>query len=115
MTNPDRTPDELRIAERYLRILDDVSHCAQVLREGDWRSLADEAGRLARNAAALAEAAGKFQTPATPPRAHLVVDTVSTNNQGSQIAKVLHPVRLGAIVKTTMTDPFTHPGVQTNR
>ena len=115
MTNPDRTPDELRIAERYLRILDDVSHCAQVLREGDWRSLAEEAAKLARDATKLAEATGKLQNPAGQPRAQLVVDAVSTNNQGSQIAKVLHPVRLGAIVKTTMTDPFTHPGMQANR
>jgi hypothetical protein len=35
-----QTPDEARIAERYLSVLADVSRCAEAVRRGDWRQLA---------------------------------------------------------------------------
>ena len=31
-----QTPDEARIAERYLSVLADISRCAEAVRDGDW-------------------------------------------------------------------------------
>jgi hypothetical protein len=58
-----QTPDEARIAERYLSVLADVSRCAEALRDGDWRQLADTADDLCRRAALLAEIAGNSGPP----------------------------------------------------
>jgi hypothetical protein len=55
------TPDEVRIAERYLSVLADVSRCADAVRNGDWQQLAGTADDLCRRAALLAEAAGKIE------------------------------------------------------
>jgi hypothetical protein len=108
VTSSDQTPDELRIAERYRSVLDDVSRCAQAVREGNWQNLADTADDLCRRAALLAEAAGKLSHVGTQPRADVVVDIVACADHDSQAARLLHP--RGTIAKTAMTDPFTHPG-----
>jgi hypothetical protein len=108
VTGPDPTPDELRIAECYLSVLDDVSRCAEAVRAGGWHGLADKADDLCRRAAVLAEAAGKLHHAGTLPRAHVVVDIVASRNRNSQAARLLHPP--GTIATTAMTDPFTHPG-----
>jgi hypothetical protein len=108
VTSPDQTPDELRIAERYRAVLDDVSRCAQAVRDGKWQNLADTADDLCRRAAMLAEAAGKLRHAGTQPRADVVVDIVASADYDSQAVRLLHPP--GTIAKTAMTDPFTHPG-----
>jgi hypothetical protein len=113
VTSPDRSPDEMRIAERYLAVLDDVSGCAEAVRAGDWRALADTADALCRRAALLAEAAGKLHHAATQPPADVVVDIVASRNRTSQAARLLHPP--GTIATTAMTDPFTHPGAPPTR
>src|SRR2546430_15387095 len=56
-----QTPAEVRIAERYLSVLADVSRCVEAVRDGDWRRLADAADDLCRRAALLAEAAGRLE------------------------------------------------------
>jgi hypothetical protein len=109
-----QTPDEVRIAERYLSVLADISRCAEAVRHGDWRHLADTADDLCRRAALLAEAAGKLEHAEPSPRRDLVANLVASCNDSSQAARLLHPVRTATIPKTTMTDPFTHPGAQLN-
>jgi len=105
----DPTPDELRIAESYQRVLDDVSRCAQVVRDGDWDHLVVLAGDLSRRAVHLGVAAGELREPHIGPRADVVLDLVASRN-GSPAARALHPARPASLAKTAMTDPFTHPG-----
>jgi hypothetical protein len=105
-----QTPDEVRIAERYLSVLADISRCAEVVRHGDWRQLADAADDLCRRAALLAEAAGKLEHTQPGPRGDVVAELVAARNDSSPAARLLHPVATATIPKTTMTDPFTHPG-----
>jgi hypothetical protein len=107
-----QTPHEVRIAERYLAVLADVSRCAEVVGHGDWRQLADAADDLCRRAALLAETAGKLQHMEPGPRGHVVAELVACRNDSSPAARLLHPGATAAIPKTTMTDPFTHPGTQ---
>jgi hypothetical protein len=101
------TTDETRIAEGYRRTLDDLSRCAQAVRDGDWKQLAQSAEDLARRAGHLAVAAGELRDPATRPRAEVVVDIM--NSTGSPTVRALHPAVSSRPATTTMTDPFTHP------
>lgn len=112
MTVPDQTADELRIAERYLWVLDYVSRCADAVRHGDWSELDDAAQDLARRAGQLAEAAHELHDPATAPRAHVVLTIAAEHNRASQVALLLHPNPPGATGKSSaaMPDPFSHPG-----
>jgi hypothetical protein len=106
------TPDELRIAERYLSVLDDVSRCVQALRDGDWKDLSGTADDLCRRAALLAEAAKKLAQAEPQPRADVVMNLIASRTGDSQAARLLHPVGSTVIPKTTMTDPFTHPNAR---
>jgi len=108
------TPQEVRIAERYLSTLADVSRCAQAVRDGDWRRLADAADDLCRRAALLAEGAGKHDHTQATPRSEVVVNLVASHHGRSQAARLLHPPRSATVAKTAMTDPFTHPGARPN-
>ena len=105
----DPTMDELRIAESYQRVLDQLSRCAQAVRDGDWHHLAAVAGDLSRGAVHLGMAAGELRDPGTGPRAEVVLDMVASRN-GSPAARALHPARPSLVAKTALTDPFTHPG-----
>jgi hypothetical protein len=105
-----QTPAEVRIAERYLSVLADVSRCAEAVRDGDWRQLAGAADDLCRRAASLAEVAGKLERVEAGPRADVVVNIVVSGGDVPQVARLLHPVGSATIAKTAMTDPFTHPG-----
>jgi hypothetical protein len=107
-----QTPDEVRIAERYLSVLADLSRCAAALRDGDWRHLADSADDLCRRAALLAEAAGKLEQAETRPRAGVVADIVVSRGGASPVVRLLHPAESVTMPKTAMTDPFTHPGTR---
>jgi hypothetical protein len=113
-----QTPDEARIAERYLLVLADVSRCAEALRHGDWRQLADTADDLCRRAALLAEVAevaGKLEPTAAGARGDIVAALVASRNDTSLAARLLHPAGTVAIAKTALTDPFTHPAAQPNQ
>ena len=110
-----QTPDEARIAERYLSVLADVSRCAEALRHGDWRRIADTADDLCRRAALLAEAAGKLAPTAAGARGDIVATLVASRNDSSLAARLLHPAGTAAIAKTALTDPFTHPAARPNQ
>ena len=112
MTVAAQTPDEARIAERYLAVLADISRCAQAVRDGDWPHLADTADDLCRRAALLAEAAGKLTHTEPGPRGDVVAKLVASRPDSPPAARLLHPVAAATIPKTTMTDPFTHPSAQ---
>jgi hypothetical protein len=107
-----QTPDEARIAERYLSVLTDVSRCAEAVRRGDWRQLGGTADDLCRRAALLAEAAGKLEHTEPAPRGDVVATLIVSRNDSSAAARLLHPVGTAAIATTVLTDPFTHPAAQ---
>jgi hypothetical protein len=109
-----QTPDEVRIAERYRSVLADISRCAEAVRDGDWRRLADTADELCRSAALLAETAGKVAPTEPGPRSDVVAELVASRHDSSRAARLLHPVGTATIAKTAMTDPFTHPNAQPN-
>jgi hypothetical protein len=110
-----QTPDEARIAARYLSVLADVSRCAEALRHGDWRQLADTADDLCRRAALLAEIAGKLEPTAADARGDIVATLVASRNDSSLAARLLHPAGTTTIAKTALTDPFTHPAARPNQ
>ena len=114
MTVAAQTPDEARIAERYLAVLADISRCAQAVRDGNWPHLAETADDLCRRAALLAEAAGKLTHTEPGPRGDVVAKLVASHHDSPPAARLLHPVAAATIPKTTMTDPFTHPGPRRN-
>ena len=114
MTVAAQTPDEARIAERYLAVLADISRCAQAVRDGDWPHLAETADDLCRRAALLAEAAGKLRHTEPGPRGDVVAKLVASRTDCPPAARLLHPIATATITKTTMTDPFTHPDAQPN-
>ena len=109
-----QTPDEVRIAERYLSALADISRCAEAVGRGDWHDLANAADDLCRRAALLAEAASKLEHTEPGPRGDVVAKLVASRNDSSQAARLLHPVGTATIARTAMTDPFTHPDAQPN-
>jgi hypothetical protein len=109
MSTTELTADERRLAEGYQGVLTEVARCAQAIRDGDWSQLAATATDLSRSAVLLAVAAGEPREPATPPRVDKVLDAV-TGHHATPITRILHPTRPAAVAKTTMTDPFTHPG-----
>ena len=110
-----QTPDEVRIAERYLSVLTDVSRCVEAVRRGDWRQLAGTADDLCRRAALLAEAAGKLQDIEPAPRGDIVAALIVSRNDSSPAARLLHPVGTDTIAMTALTDPFTHPAAQSGQ
>ena len=112
MTVAAQTPDEARIAERYLAVLADISRCAQAVRDGNWPHLAETADDLCRRAALLAEAAGKLTHTEPSPRGDVVAKLVASHHDSPPAARLLHPAATATIPKTTMTDPFTHPSTQ---
>jgi hypothetical protein len=85
----ERTPDELRIAERYLEVCDYLSRCAQAVRDGEWGYLADKADDLSLRAQHLATAAGDL-CAGPPPRARVVTTTIAAHAD-SEAARMLHP------------------------
>jgi hypothetical protein len=109
-----QTPDEVRVTERYLSVLADVSRCAEAVRHGDWRHLAGTADDLCRRAALLAEAASQLEHTGPGPRGGIVAKLVASRNDSSPAARLLHPAGTATIAKTAMTDPFTHPAAQPN-
>lgn len=94
MTAPDQTPDEQRLAERYLRVLDYVSRCADAVRQGNWAELRNAAQSLARRAEQLAEAAHDRHDSGIEPRAHVVVSRVAKHS-GYEAVTAVHSYRPG--------------------
>jgi hypothetical protein len=110
-----QTPDEERIAERYLSVLTDVSRCAEAVRRGDWQLLAGTADDLCRRAALLAEVAGKVEHTEPAPRGDTVATLIVSRNDSSPAARLLHPVGTATIATTALTDPFTHPAARSGQ
>ena len=48
------------------------------------------------------------------PRGDVVATLVASRTDASPAARLLHPIGMATIPKTTMTDPFTHPGPRRN-
>jgi hypothetical protein len=113
MTAPNHSPDERRIAERYLQVLDHLSRCADAVRHGDWDKLDTLAQSLSHGADRLAEAVREQHDPATSPRAAVVVDLVAGHGGDCEAARMLHPHRPATTSRTGNTasiDPFSQPG-----
>jgi hypothetical protein len=110
-----QTPDEARIAERYLSVLADVSRCAEAVRRGNWLQLAGTADDLCRRAVLLAETAGKLEHAEPAPRGDTVATLIVSRNDSSPAARLLHPTGSTTIATTALTDPFTHPGTQSGQ
>ncbi len=109
MSESQQTPDELRITQHYLGMLDVTSRCTDAVRQGQWDELHDAAQLLARRALQLAESASNRHDRAVDPRTHVVIDLVASRNSDSEAARLLHPHRPSAMAKTTTTmllDPF---------
>jgi hypothetical protein len=107
ITEPTR--DELRLAESYRAVLDDVCRCAQAVQDGDWQRLAAVAADLSRRAVHLGVAAGELREPESQPRVEVVLEGFARRD-ASPVARALHPAQSNRVTKTIMTDPFTHPG-----
>lgn len=111
------TPDEVRIAARYVSVLADVSRCADAVRNGDWQQLAGSADDLCRRAALLAEAARKIEhaEPAGPaPSGDAVAALIRSRIDSSAAAWLLHSAGTRTVTKTALADPFTHPAAPPN-
>ncbi len=94
MAQPDLTDAEVRLAERYVRVLDFVSRCAQAVDEGNWHYLWAKARQLA-------DAAHRFDTVATQawaatqagerPRRDAVAAAVAHWGRHHRAGRLLHP------------------------
>ena len=91
MSSAAQTPVEVRIAERYLSVLADLSRCAEAVGDSDWRVLEDAADDLCRQAALLAEAAGKLESAGPGPRTDVVVNVVVAASAAGPVTRLLHP------------------------
>jgi len=98
-TRPRRlTTAEVRLAERYVSVLDYVSRCAHAIDDpdGDWFYLEDKAGALADAAERLAtvasEAVDAERRNAPTPRPAVVRAAVAWFGRHDRAARLLHPV-----------------------
>jgi hypothetical protein len=89
------TDTEVRLAERYVRVLDFVSRCAQAIDHGDCcylrekaRQLEDAAGRLAT----VADQTWQQRSAGTPrPRTQAIRAAVAHAGRHDRAAQLLHP------------------------
>src|SRR6266699_4321221 len=92
-TNP--TDAEIRLAERYVRVLDFISRCAQAIEGGDWFYLYDKAAQLNDAASGLARVAGETweQVSASGPRPRTEAVRVAVAHHGRhyRAGRLLHP------------------------
>jgi hypothetical protein len=89
----DLTSIEVRLAERYVWVLDFVSRCALAVDEGNWHylwdkagQLEDAAGRLRAVASEAAQASGREW-----PRKRAVVAAVARYGRHYRAGRLLHP------------------------
>jgi hypothetical protein len=91
----DLTSTEVRLAERYVRVLDFVSRCALAVDHGDWHYLWDKAGQLADAAGRLAgvadEAWKEVSAGKPPPRQRAVAAAVAHSGRHYRAGRLLHP------------------------
>jgi hypothetical protein len=91
------TPAEVTLAERYTRVLESVSRCAEQVERGDWFAvrtwadhLEDAACQLAQ---ILAETCRQISAGKPPPRAAAVRTGVVHLGRRYQAARLLHPAQ----------------------
>src|SRR6266487_584027 len=94
-THPTLTDAEIRLVERYVRVLDFISRCAQAIEGGDWFYLYDKAAQLNDAASGLARVAGQTweQVSAGQPRPHpeVVRAAVAHHGRHYRAGRLLHP------------------------
>jgi hypothetical protein len=97
MTAPRLTTAELRLVERYVRVLDFVSRCALAIDHGDWFYLYDKAAQLEHAAGRLAEVAGETwqEISAGKPRPCTQAMRAAVAHVGRHYhaARLLHPTK----------------------
>ncbi len=87
------TSIEVRLAERYVSVLDFVSRCALAVDEGNWHYLWDKAGQLRHAAVRLdqvAAEAARAQGHARP-RKDAVASAVARWGRHYRAGRLLHP------------------------
>jgi hypothetical protein len=89
----DLTSIEVRLAERYVSVLDFVSRCALAVDEGNWHYLWDKAGQLAYAADQLDRAAADaFRARQdNRPRKDAVAAAVAHWGRHYRAGRLLHP------------------------
>jgi len=93
---PDRlTSTEVRLAERYVSVLDFVSRCAQAIDEGNWHYLWDKAHQLEDAAGRLRAVAEEnwqqVRDGGTRPRRAAVAAAVAYWGRHYRAGRLLHP------------------------
>jgi hypothetical protein len=95
MTTPTNPTDaEIRLVERYVRVLDFLSRCAQAIDHGDWFYLYDKTGQLNDAASGLARVAGETWeqiSAGQPPRTEVVRAEVAHHGRHYRAGRLLHP------------------------
>jgi hypothetical protein len=92
MAGPDLTPQEERIVERYVSVLDFLSRCAQAIDEGNTYYLWDKTGQLLGAVERLKEELD--QTGGKPQeRRELVAAAVRYHARHHRAGRLLHPPR----------------------
>ncbi len=91
----DLTSMEIRLAERYVSVLDFVSRCALAVDEGNWHYLWDKAGQLAHAAEQLDQVAEEnwkqVRDGGTRPRKDAVAAAVAHHGRHYRAGRLLHP------------------------
>jgi hypothetical protein len=89
------TTTEIRLAERYVRVLDFVSRCAQAVDQGNWHYLWDKASQLEHAAGQLREIADETWTQVRDgglrPRPAAVGVAVAHWGRHYRAGRLLHP------------------------
>jgi hypothetical protein len=89
------TSTEIRLAERYVSVLDFVSRCAQAVEEGNWSYLLDKSRQLEDAAERLQGIAGEAYEASRAgkrPRVDAVRAAVAWYGRHHRAARLLHPL-----------------------
>jgi hypothetical protein len=97
MTAPRLTTAELCLVERYVRVLDFVSRCAQAIGHGYWFYLADKAAQLNDAASGLTRVADQTWQAVSAggprPRPEVVRAAVAYHGRHHRAGRLLHPTK----------------------
>ncbi len=89
------TDAEIRLAERYVRVLDFISRCAQAIDHGDWFYLHDKAAQLENATSGFARVAGQTWEQVSAggprPRTEAVRAAVAHHGRHYRAGRLLHP------------------------
>jgi hypothetical protein len=93
------TNTEVRLAEKYVGVLDFVSRCAQAIDHGDWFYLYDKASELEDVVGRLARVAGEtwdeISAGKPRPRLEAMRAAVAHLDRHYRVARLLHPSEPG--------------------